>query len=97
MTWFQVLGTFTMFPLLVRDGLRIPYFALNSAFLAFSLIYIEAVHRQKKITLPERRPSSLTNLLKGNFDAFSVSGAKGKENLFILLKKLFVALSVTGA
>ena len=32
--WFQLLGAFTMFPLLVRDGLRVPYFAAGGLFLA---------------------------------------------------------------
>lgn len=26
LTWFQVVGTFTMFPLLLKDGLMVPYF-----------------------------------------------------------------------
>ena len=39
-TWLQLLGTFTMFPLLVKDGLRIPYVACCSlaAALSYSIV-----------------------------------------------------------
>lgn len=38
----QVLGVFTMFPLLSRDGLRIPYYAMIPAFGSFFILYLEA-------------------------------------------------------
>ena len=33
---------FTMFPLLIRDGLRIPYFAVCAIFLCIYSLYIES-------------------------------------------------------
>jgi hypothetical protein len=30
--WIQLLGSFTMFPLLIKDNLRIPYFTLGAAY-----------------------------------------------------------------
>lgn len=40
-TWFQVLGTFTMFPLLIRDGLRLPYFVMIVLYCSLSQILYE--------------------------------------------------------
>ena len=39
--WFQVLGCFTMFPLLVKDGLRTPYFACITLYVVVVLLKID--------------------------------------------------------
>jgi hypothetical protein len=36
--WYQILGCFTMFPLLIRDGLRAPYFIINVLFIIALII-----------------------------------------------------------
>lgn len=33
-SWYQTLGTFTMFPLLIKDGLRLPYLAIGGLYLS---------------------------------------------------------------
>lgn len=33
--WFQIIGVWTMFPLLVKDGLRIPYFAVCVLYMTY--------------------------------------------------------------
>lgn len=35
-TWFQIFGSFSMYPLLKRDGLGIPYFACNALYIIMS-------------------------------------------------------------
>jgi len=55
-TWLQLLGTFSMFPLLVKDGLRIPYVACCA--LAASLSYSIALCHDDDDGGEERKEST---------------------------------------
>jgi hypothetical protein len=89
-TWFQVLGTFTMFPLLVRDGLRIPYFAMNIAFVAIAVLLVEAAERNSKMFLN-------SNAAKEKTTALAVENNSWNRNqVFEIAKRLFIAVSAIG-
>jgi alpha-1,3-glucosyltransferase len=53
--WFQLFGAHTMFPLLVRDGLRVPYFATCALFVA--VCGLRALRRDGKDVSGERPPT----------------------------------------
>lgn len=101
--WFQVLGTFTMFPLLVKDGLVVPYAVTIVLYLAiFALLRELEEMGCKAAGEASRRDREAT---KGS-DVFedtvstttaraSFHGLSGNSNIQ-LLKKTFVALSVIG-
>jgi hypothetical protein len=56
--WVQVLGSFTMFPLLVKDKLRVPYLACTVGYLALTSLLPPSVR-----TIGQKR--SLLALLRG--------------------------------
>lgn len=69
--WFQILGTFTMFPLLLRDGLVVPYFVTIILYLAVSNILYE--FESKKEMRKTTSTSAITNV-KRLYIAVSASG-----------------------
>lgn len=60
--WFQVASCFSMFPLLVRDGLRIPYWC---CLILFSLVF--AIHKYVFETVKEADPRSPKTSLSRKF------------------------------
>jgi hypothetical protein len=48
MIWFQVLGSFTLFPLLIKDGLRIPYFLCSILFALVAYMYFKSLQEIEK-------------------------------------------------
>ena len=77
----QILGAFTMFPLLVRDGQRVPYFAVCAIFLSINLLYSESLNQRDH----SEKHTSNGKESKGDF--------KSKVAALILP---FVLLSYTG-
>lgn len=71
-----------MFPLLVRDGLRVPYFAVCTIFLSVYLLYLEAQNQRDHL---EKHISNGKEISKGNV-----------KNKVAAILCLFVILSYTG-
>jgi hypothetical protein len=51
-SWFQIIGTFSMFPLLVKDGLRAPYWSVLGLFAMMMLGYVLLVVPNLSVLLP---------------------------------------------
>lgn len=94
--WYQLLGSFTIFPLLVRDGLRIPYFAVNFLFVALvALRHIlfsdhASYHRlyfdMNTIKLMSSKWNSLLSQCRYIFLIFSTSGMIALHMLEAIVK-----------
>ena len=85
MSWFQILGTFTMFPLLKKDGLTVPYFACCVLFVTVILAY-------------KRKQEKVVTAFPGDTDpVYSYSSATNmKEPWKRALKRFYVLLSASG-
>ena len=75
-SWFQVLGVWTMFPLLAKDGLRLPYAACIGLYLVCNAAFAHAVSargegREKLVSLS---PERLSLTLKRAFVWLSAGG-----------------------
>ena len=71
-----------MFPLLVRDGLRVPYFAVCAIFLSINLLYSESLNQRDH---SEKHTSIGKEISKGDI-----------KNKVATIIRLFVILSYTG-
>ena len=74
-----------MFPLLVRDGLRVPYFAVCTIFLSIYLLYLESSESQNQRDRSEKHISNGKQISKGNI-----------KNKVATVLCFFVILSYTG-
>ena len=82
--WFQVVGTFSMYPLLLRDGLVVPYFAMVIMYLVMSnMIYTISTETSTAVNVP-----SATDARR------KVYG--GQSLLWLHVKKCIVGLSIFG-
>jgi alpha-1,3-glucosyltransferase len=79
--WFQVFAGFTMFPLLIRDGLRLPYFAVNAMYLVLVKLY--------SMTLPQQNVLSLATLR-------GLVSRRSEGVIVLLLQYAFLFISTLG-
>ena len=82
--WFQILGTFSMFPLLLRDGLTVPYIALI-------VIYVLVAHMSYKSSIEVPAAVTVTGTISTRR---KLPG--GQSLLWLHVKKCIVALSILG-
>jgi alpha-1,3-glucosyltransferase len=83
MMWFQISGTMTLFPLLIKDGQRIPYWCTLTAYLSFVLF---AYHRDRGIFSP---PQDDLHSTLAPYPAWIRSGVT-------LTRWLYYGISITG-
>jgi hypothetical protein len=74
--WFQLLGVFSMFPLLIKDGLSIPYFLCSAIYLGSAYLSKESVLEVKREVenVEEVRKSYWLNQIPKYFIVLSSTG-----------------------
>ncbi|KFQ21919.1 Dolichyl pyrophosphate Man9GlcNAc2 alpha-1,3-glucosyltransferase [Merops nubicus] len=92
-TWFLLVSTFSLLPLLLKDGLLLPYAVTLPAFLSVCLHSFSILEKTSAEDL-QLKPFSLS--LKGYVSWFK-SFPKIVRNLFLLSVTLMGALSLTSA
>ena len=79
--WIQLLGSFTMFPLLIRDGLSIPYISIN----IFYIIILSFIND----FIPKLSSANPKINYHGN-------GFSRLKNIFYQLRTIFISFSIAG-
>ena len=79
-SWMQILGTFSMFPLLIRDGQRIPYIIITIFFIVVSFMLQST-----------KNSSSSSSLSSSLLRKFSIS-----SSLLLSIKSTIILISLIG-
>jgi alpha-1,3-glucosyltransferase len=78
MVWFQISGTMSLFPLLVKDGLRIPYWCTLVLYVSLFLFAYDEKHGAFQQSVPTSFPSWLRWLItttRSLYLSISITGA----------------------